>query len=67
MKYCDTCGTALVLGYCPRCKEDFALSNPPPKPAKWKGVPSERCRQTVMLTGLSLLPNQQDLFQVDGS
>ena len=82
MKYCDTCGTALVLGYCPRCREargmddemrdtvewaevmDIAMK---PKPVKWKGAPSEKCRQTVLLSGLDLLPGQGNLFETDGS
>ena len=63
MKYCDTCGTALVLGYCPRCKEAFALTNPPPKPEKWRGEVSPKCRQTVLLTGMDCLAGQTDLFQ----
>lgn len=67
MKYCDTCGTALVLGYCPRCREAFNLTNPPPKPVKWKGAPSDKCRQTVLLSGLDLLPGQGNLFETDGS
>jgi len=47
--------------------EQFALTNPPPKPEKWQGDVSPKCRQRVLLSGMSCLEGQQDLFQVDGS
>ena len=42
--------------------ERFALTNPPPKPAKWQGEPAEKCRQKKLLTGMSCLSGQENLF-----
>ena len=41
---------------------EFRLSNPPPKPAKWQGEPAPKCRQRKLLTGISCLSGQENLF-----
>ncbi len=46
--------------------EEFALTNPAPKPKLWQGDEPENTRQTVLLSGLDCLPGQQDLFERDG-
>lgn len=45
--------------------QPFRLSNDPPRPKRVR-FDSQPARQLVMLTGLSLLPDQQDLFSTDG-
>jgi len=54
-------------GKTPPLEPDFTLANPPPKREKWKGEPVCRQKQTVLLSGLNLLPGQRDLFSTDGS
>ena len=45
---------------------EFVLTNPAPKPKPWRGDEPENTRQTLLLSGLDCLPNQQDLFETDG-
>jgi hypothetical protein len=42
--------------------DDFVLTNPPPKPEPYRGELAPVCRQKMLITGLSLLPGQLDLF-----
>ncbi len=46
--------------------EEFALTNPAPKPKPWRGDEPDNTRQTKLLSGLDCLPGQQDLFAADG-
>jgi hypothetical protein len=41
---------------------DFALANPPPKREKWQGDSAPKCRQKKLLTGMSCLSGQENLF-----
>jgi hypothetical protein len=41
---------------------EFALANPPPKPAPYRGEPAPKHRQRVLLTGMDCLPDQENLF-----
>jgi len=42
---------------------EFALANDPPRAPKWLGEPSPPQTQRVLITGLSCMPGQLDLFE----
>ena len=44
----------------------FTLTNPPAKPAPYRGKPEPKHRQRVLLSGMDCLAGQQDLFETDG-
>ena len=69
LRTCSRCGAkrgnAESFGPCPnpQCTESpFALTNPPPKREKWQGEPAPKCRQRKLLTGMSCLSGQENLF-----
>jgi hypothetical protein len=46
--------------------EPFTLTNPAPRPPRWRGRESENTRQQTLLEGMDCLPGQRDLFENDG-
>lgn len=62
---CPMKGTGCSSSECEEA-DGFTLINPPAKPSPIEtSAPSQR-RQRVLLTGLDLLPGQEDLFTTDG-
>lgn len=47
--------------------DNFTLQNDPPKETRWQPPPTEKARQTVLWTGLTLPPETRNLFETDGS